>query len=169
MRRSCADSRPVLRHHHPARRRSWRVAVVGGVVWAYCMAGAAGALAAPAFTPVSGSPFATGTNPRSVALKATVTLPSLIGLPFTQVCFYYLDPHAVMTAPNTFTAGEYKPTGMCVSTAATSDNTHWVYLSAPWTPPATLPQAPVSIIAIGFGTNGHASATGANTSIVLTN
>jgi len=111
----------------------------------------------------------TGANARSVALTANVALPANVGLPFSQVCFYYQDPRAVTTAVAPTFQPEYKPTGLCVSTAATSDNTNWVYTSAAWTPPATLPLAAVNVIAIGFGANGHASYTAANANIVITN
>ena len=44
--------------------------VVGLVVWACVLAGAGGALAQPpAFAPVAGSPFTTGTDPRAVAFS----------------------------------------------------------------------------------------------------
>ncbi len=52
-----------------------------------------------------------GTNARSVALTANVAIPPAVGLPFSQVCFFYQDPKAVTTnATPTFQA-EYKPTG----------------------------------------------------------
>ncbi|MHB2033481.1 MAG: hypothetical protein ACYCVE_08915 [Gemmatimonadaceae bacterium] len=83
-------------------------------------------------------------------LSATVTLPANVGLPFSQVCFYYLDPHAVTTNATPTFVSEFKPTGVCVATAATSDNTHWVYSGSGGTGSGT-------IIAIGFGQNGHAA------------
>src|SRR6476646_7119506 len=44
--------------------------VVGLVVWACVLAGAGGALAQPpAFAPIAGSPFTTGTDPRAVAFS----------------------------------------------------------------------------------------------------
>ena len=46
-----------------------RVVLVVGLAWAGLLAGAAGALAQPAFTPVAGSPFATGVGPASVAFS----------------------------------------------------------------------------------------------------
>ncbi|MHB1862738.1 MAG: hypothetical protein ACYCVL_07180 [Gemmatimonadaceae bacterium] len=111
----------------------------------------------------------TGSNARSVALTANVALPANVGLPFSQVCFYYQDPKAVTTAATPTFAAEYKSTGLCVASAATSDNTNWVYTSAAWTPPATLPLGAVNVIAIGFGANGHASYTAVNANITLTN
>ena len=111
----------------------------------------------------------TGTNARSVALTAQVTVPPATGLPFNNVCFYYLDPKAVTTAAAPTFQAEYKPTGLCVSAAATSNNTDWVYTSGAWTPPASLGNGAVTIIAIGFGVNGHASYTGTNANITLTN
>jgi 6-phosphogluconolactonase (cycloisomerase 2 family) len=45
----------------------WVCAV--GVVWVLCLSGASGAAAAPAFTQVSGSPFATDSGPLSVAFS----------------------------------------------------------------------------------------------------
>ncbi len=111
----------------------------------------------------------TGSGARSVALTANVALPANVGLPFSQVCFFYQDPNAVtINATPTFQA-EYKPTGQCVATAATSDNVNWVYTSAAWTPPATLPFAAVNVIAIGYGANGHASYTAANANITIAN
>lgn len=110
----------------------------------------------------------TGTNARSVALTANVALPANVGLPFSQVCFYYLDTHAVTTAITPTFQSEYKATGQCVSAAATSDNTNWVYTSGAWTPPASLGNGAVTLIAIGFGQNGHASYTATNTNITLT-
>ncbi len=109
-----------------------------------------------------------GHNATSVALTANVAIPPAVGLPFAQVCFFYQNPNAVTTnAVPTFQA-EYVSTGLCVSTAATSDNTNWVYTSAAWTPPATLPLGAVNVIAIGYGVNGHASYTAANANITLT-
>ncbi len=47
-----------------------RRALLGGaVVWAFLLASGASAAAQPAFTPVAGSPFATGSFPRSVAFS----------------------------------------------------------------------------------------------------
>ena len=46
-----------------------RTVLVGGLVWVGLLAGAAGALALPAFAPVTGSPFVTGTFPHSVAFS----------------------------------------------------------------------------------------------------
>ncbi len=46
-----------------------RLAVVAGVAMAWCLSIASGALAAPVFTPVSGSPFLTGAAPYSVAFN----------------------------------------------------------------------------------------------------
>ena len=48
-----------------------RTVLVGGLVWVGLLAGAAGALALPAFAPVTGSPFVTGTFPHSVAFSAS--------------------------------------------------------------------------------------------------
>ncbi|MDE3150702.1 MAG: Ig-like domain-containing protein [Gemmatimonadota bacterium] len=114
----------------------------------------------------------TGTNARSVVLTANVALPANVGLPFSQVCFYYQDPYAVTTAPAPTFQAEYKPTGLCVLSPATSDNTNWVYTSGAWTPPASLYNgAPVAVnlIAIGFGQNGHASYTAVNANITVDN
>jgi Bacterial Ig-like domain (group 2) len=111
---------------------------------------------------------ATGADAPSVALTAQVTLPVNIGLPFTQVCFYYQDPRAT-TLSATPTFGSAYELISCVPTAATSDNTHWVYTSAPWAPPTSLANAAVNIIAIGYGVNGHASTTAANANIVVDN
>ena len=109
-----------------------------------------------------------GANATSVVLTAKVTVPPATGLPFNNVCFYYLDPKAVTTnATPTFQA-EWKATGLCVATAATSNNTDWVYTSGAWTPPATLPVGPVQVIAIGFGVNGHASYSPNNANITIT-
>lgn len=103
----------------------------------------------------------------SVVLTAKVTVPPATGLPFNNVCFYYQDPRAVTTnATPTFQA-EYKSTGLCVGSAATSNNTDWTYTSGAWTPPASLPLGAVNIIAIGFGVNGHASYTAVNANITL--
>ena len=46
-----------------------RAVLVVGLAWAGLLAGAAGALAQPAFTAVAGSPFATGVGPASVAFS----------------------------------------------------------------------------------------------------
>ena len=46
-----------------------RAVLVVGLAWAGLLAGAAGALAQPAFTAVGGSPFATGVGPASVAFS----------------------------------------------------------------------------------------------------
>ena len=51
-----------------------RLLVLGALVWACCLWGAAGALAAPAFIQVPGSPFATGTGPGSVAFSPSGAL-----------------------------------------------------------------------------------------------
>ncbi|HVZ78048.1 MAG TPA: hypothetical protein VG818_08730 [Gemmatimonadaceae bacterium] len=112
--------------------------------------------------------IAGGANATSVTLAANVVLPANVGLPFSQVCFYYQDPKAVTTDATPTFVPEYKQIG-CVSSAATSDNTNWVYTYGAWTPPASLGTGTnVSIIAIGFGANGHASYTAANTNITLT-
>jgi hypothetical protein len=123
------------------------------------------AMSNPATTTVSLS--GTG-GPSSVPIAATVTIPntSQLGLPFSKVCFYYLDNAAATTAATPAFSAEYKQID-CVSAAATSDNTNWVYNYGAWTPPAaianyggTIPGANTTkIIAIGFGVNGHASLT----------
>ena len=46
-----------------------RAVLVVGLAWAGLLAGAASALAQPAFTQVAGSPFATGSGPASVAFS----------------------------------------------------------------------------------------------------
>lgn len=111
----------------------------------------------------------TGSGARSVVLTADVQLPANVGVPFSQVCFYYQDPNAVTTdATPTFQA-EYKPTGQCVSAPGTSNNVDWIYTSGAWTPPASLPVGPVTVIAIGFGANGHAAYTATNANITIAN
>jgi hypothetical protein len=59
-----------------------RVAVLFGLVWVCLLWVAAGALAAPVFTPVSGSPFATGMFPASVAFSPSGALTAVSGSPF---------------------------------------------------------------------------------------
>jgi len=111
-------------------------------------------------------------TPTSTTLTATVTLPASVGLPFTQVCFFYQDQGAATTAPAPTFVTEYKLIG-CVSTAATSDNTNWVYSFGAWTPPTAIAKyaAPIlnttNVVAIGYGANGHAFLTAPSATITV--
>ncbi len=129
-------------------------------------AGANGEWTAAAYTAWAATASAVVVNlsgtPTSTNLSATVTMPASVPLPFSQVCFFYGDLAAATTAPAPTFVTEYKLIG-CVSAAATSDNTNWVYSYGAWTPPAAISTyaAPITnttnVVAIGYGVNGHAA------------
>jgi hypothetical protein len=108
-------------------------------------------------------------NPSTITLTSSVVTPPAKGLPFSQVCWFYLNPQAAQTATTPTYVAEYVQIG-CQSAAAVTasalSNT-WVYTGPAWRPPATL-ASPANIVVIGYGVNGHAAITAPNTNITLT-
>jgi hypothetical protein len=107
-------------------------------------------------------------HPSTITLTDSVVTPPAKGLPFSQVCWYYLNPQAAQTAIAPTYVAEYVQIGCQSSAAVTASalqNT-WVYTGPAWRPPATL-VTPANIIVIGFGVNGHAAITAPNLNIIL--
>ena len=74
-----------------------RLLVLGALVWACCLWGAAGALAAPAFIQVPGSPFATGTGPGSVAFSPSGALLAIANLDASTVSVFSVGSGGALT------------------------------------------------------------------------
>ena len=102
-----------------------RVVLVVGLAWAGLLAGAAGALAQPAFTPVAGSPFATGVGPASVAFSPSGELLATANSTDGTVSVFSVAADGALTAVGTPVltharlpvSVEFSPSGALLATA----------------------------------------------------
>lgn len=109
---------------------SRRALVVGGLVWAFLLVGAAGALAQPAFVPVAGSPFASA-SALSVAFSPSGGLLAVANSRNSTVSVFTVAPdgalHGVVGSP--FATGQatysvaFSPSGGLLATANAFDST----------------------------------------------
>ena len=112
-----------------------RAGLVGGLIWACLLAGAAGALAQPAFTPVAGSPFATGSGPLSVAFSPGGGLLATANESDDTVSVFAVGSGGALTpvAGSPFATGDgpfsvaFSPGGGLLATANESDDTVSVF------------------------------------------
>ena len=108
---------------------------MGALVWAFCLWGAAGALAAPAFIQVPGSPFATGTGPVSVAFSPSGTLLAIANVNSNTLSVFSVGSGGALTevTGSPFATGDgpdsvaFSPSGALLAVANLDDSTVSVF------------------------------------------
>jgi hypothetical protein len=115
-----------------------RLAVAGGVAFLCLLGAASAASAAPLYSQVTGSPFATGTNPYSIAFSPTGDLLATANSADDTVSVFTVDagtglPTAVSGSPIAAGSGNapisvaFSPTGDLLATANSNGNTVSVF------------------------------------------
>jgi 6-phosphogluconolactonase len=115
-----------------------RLAVAGGVAFLCLLGAASAASAAPLYSQVTGSPFATGTNPYSIAFSLTGGLLATANSADDTVSVFTVDagtglPTAVSGSPIAAGSGNapisvaFSPTGDLLATANSNGNTVSVF------------------------------------------
>ena len=113
-----------------------RTVLVGGLVWVGLLAGAAGALALPAFAPVTGSPFVTGTFPHSVAFSPSGGLLTTANAGDNAASVFSVSAGGALTqvAGSPFVTGSvpvsvaFSPSGRLLATANNAAHTVSMFL-----------------------------------------